>query len=104
VEVDFHWSGQEDAGTYMEHMAEVEVVALNALVEAHGAGAQYLLLTHGASTSEGWKQSTSRSVIRGLMRSPKATPYIDRARCIQHATVFVAAIRPRKPAEETADP
>ena len=93
VEVDFHRSGEEGGGYYEDHMAGVYEDALAALRQAQEEGAQYVLLTHGRSTSSGWKKTTSRSVIRGLMRSPAATPYLDRRRCIQHESVFVAAIR-----------
>ncbi len=52
--------------------------------------------------TDGETQTTARSVIRGLMRSKAATPYIVRNQCIQHHSCFVAAIRPLKSA--TAPP
>ena len=96
VEVDFHRSDRQDGGHYDEHMFAVYHETLDALQQAQEEGRKYVLFTHGCSTSYGWKKRTSRLVIRGLMRSPEATPYIDRARCIQYETVFVAAVRPAK--------
>lgn len=94
-EVDFHWA--TDDSTTFEHwraMAEVGRVTLRALQEAQRAGASYLLLLHGCSIGDAETQPNARSVIRGLMRSKTATPYIVRSRCIQHHSCFVAAIRP----------
>jgi hypothetical protein len=34
-------------------------------------------------------------VVRGLMRGPDATPLIIRSKCVQHYSVFLAAIRPK---------
>jgi hypothetical protein len=93
VEGDFHRSGRQDGGYYHDHMAVVSEDVLDAFQKAQADGKPYVLFSHGWSTSVGWKQPTSRSVIRKLMRSPEATPYIDRARCIQPESVFVAAIR-----------
>jgi hypothetical protein len=94
-EVDFHWSDiRGEWRPYDEKMAEVYETALEELLRAHKDGLRYLIFTHGSSTSRIGK-TTARSVIRGLMRSATATPYILRAACIQHETVFVAAIRPQ---------
>ena len=71
--------------------------ALDALRDADETGARYVPFTHRWSTSEGWKKTTTaRPVVRVLMRSPAATPYIIRRDCIQHYSVSVAAIRPDK--------
>lgn len=95
-EVDFHRSntisGYREAFDYREAMAEVERDALDALSSAYADGITALLFTHGWSTSRPGK-TTSRSVIRSLMRSREATPYIRRSQCIQHKSVFVATIR-----------
>jgi hypothetical protein len=95
-EVDFHRSstssGYREAFDYREAMAEVERDALDALRGAHAERITTLLLRHGWSTS-GRGKTTSRSVIRSLMRSKEATPYIRRSHCIEHEAVFVAAIR-----------
>lgn len=84
-EVDFHWS-QAEGGEwrpYHEKMAAVYDEALKALKRAQENGTRYIILTHGSSTSHIGK-TTARSVLRGLMRSSVATPYILRAECIQH--------------------
>jgi hypothetical protein len=51
------------------------------------------MFIHGWSTSMGWKTTTARSQVRSFMRSKEATALIDRARCIQHETVFIAKVR-----------
>ena len=78
---------------YETAMAAVHDDALEELRKAHGNSAcQYVLLIHGHSTSRPGK-TTARSVIRSLMRSSDATPYINRGKSIQHETVFVAALK-----------
>ncbi len=95
--VDFHRSGSEKyPGPYWERMQEVHDDSLGALRAAHGSGVPYVVFRHGWSTSVGWKKTTSRSVVRELMRSKEATPYIVRSKCIQHDSVFIAAIRPKE--------
>ena len=42
------------------------------------------------SSASGFGRTTARSQIRSLMRSRDAASYIDRKRCIQHDSVFVA--------------
>lgn len=94
-EVDFHWSdnGPREVD-YYEGMGQVYKVALESIERAYESGeTQYVMFTHGWSTSRPGR-TTSRSVIRGLMRSKAATPYICRKECIQHGSVFVSAIRP----------
>ena len=55
-------------------MAEVEQRALQAIQDAYEEERSDVLMTHGSSTSVGWRQTTARSVIRGLTRSKVATP------------------------------
>ena len=94
VEVDFHWSEEGPRQeSYYEAMEDVYDVALDSLKTAFENGRRYVLFRHGHSTSRPG-QTTARSVVRGLMRSKEATPYIIRSQCIQHYAVFVAAIRP----------
>jgi len=94
-EIDFHWATDGDSFEHWRAMAEVGRLTLRALQDAQRSGASYLLLLHGCtSSSDGETQTTARSVIRGLMRSKTATPYIVRSQCIQHHSCFVAAIRP----------
>ena len=96
VEVDFHFAG---AGRtpgmfgYWDAMAQVRQTALESLKAAQEAGNGHVLFTHGSSTSRPGR-TTARSEIRRLMRSPEATPYIIRRECIQHDSVFVAAMKP----------
>lgn len=93
VEVDFHWLGEE-GGLYHENMNTVWVRALSALAKAYEQEKKFVLFTHGWSTSRIGK-TTARSQVRKLMRSKFATSYISRRTCIQHDSVFVAAIRPK---------
>jgi len=76
-------------------MAAVYSDALEALKNAQLNKLDYVVFTHGWSTSRPGT-ITSRSHVRKLMRSREATPYIIRRNCIQHHSVFVAAIRPTK--------
>jgi len=95
-EVDFHWGERErKSQSYQESMNAVRQEALDALKSAQENGTTYIILTHGWSTSRRGT-TTARSVIRSLMHSPAATPYIIRPECIQHDSVFVAAIRSLK--------
>jgi hypothetical protein len=95
-ELDLHFSERERGPrttSYSEAMANVYELVLSGLEAAYrGGSTKYLLITHGHSTSRPG-QTTARSQVRRLMRSSDATPYIVRKNCIQHCSVFVAAIR-----------
>lgn len=96
IEVDFHRNdlGKRDI-PYGVAMDKIRDEVLESLKSAYNEGKGYVLLIHGHSTSRPGK-TTTRSVIRALMRSKEATPYIIRNKCIQHQSVFVAAIRANK--------
>lgn len=95
MEHDFHLAGQRSYQPYWEKMGIVWANTLETLENAQKKGFQYVLFTHGHSTSRNGA-TTSRSQVRGVMRSKEATPYIIRKECIQHDSVFVAKIRPLK--------
>jgi hypothetical protein len=89
IEVHFHWSERGgEKGDYDERMSEVRDAALNALNSAQENGTSYIIFTHGASTS-GLGKTTAPSVVRKLMRSSAATPYIDRCQCVQAMRPFL---------------
>jgi hypothetical protein len=91
-EIDLHF-GPCDIGTsYYDVMADVEYLVRDSLRKAQERGSQFVMFVHGWSTS-GPGRTTARSVVRGFMRSKEATPFIVRADCVQHSTVFVAKIR-----------
>lgn len=95
AEVDFHrqfWE-PESLVPFHERMDEFHDKALRALEKAQADGKQYLMLRHGHSTSGPGRRS-ARSVVHNLMRSKEATPYIVRSKCLEHYSIFVAAIRP----------
>lgn len=98
TEIDFHRSDEPSEHSYWEAMDLVRAETLASLKWAQANGKRYLLIRHGHSTSH-QGTTTSRSQVRGLMRSPDATPYILRSQSIQHYSVFVAAIRPLPAAE-----
>lgn len=99
MEVDFHDSERGRRHVpYYEAMDHVWIRALDAIKTAHEQGQQYVLFTHGWSTSRPGK-TTARSQVRSLMRSRDATPYIIRKESVQHDSVFVAAIRPKRNAQ-----
>lgn len=97
TEYDFHRSGENGVSSegwrpYAERMEAVYFETLEKLKDAQQAGNKFVLFTHGSSNSRPGK-TTSRSQIRAVMRSKGSTPYIIRKECIQHDSVFVAAIR-----------
>lgn len=94
-EVDFHFSeyGRREEPYYVA-MERVTDLSLKALETAQTENKEFVIFTHGRSTSHRGK-TTARSQVRSLMRSTSATPYIIRKDCIQHDSVFVAAIRPK---------
>ena len=92
VEIDYHFERRDRDTPYESAMAEVHERLADAVRQAQKDGRDWLLITHGSSTSRPGK-TTARSVVRNFMRSPAATPYIVRHECIQHDTVFVARIR-----------
>ncbi len=102
VEVDFHYAdfGRRKA-PYGEAMDDIWDTTLEALKSAFEKGKRFVLFRHGWSTSHRGK-TTARSQVRRLMRSTNATPYIVRNQCIQHESVFVAAIRPNPNARASA--
>lgn len=79
---------------YWVAMQEVRDDTLAELVAAQKSGAEWLLIRHGGSTS-GPGKTTARSVVRRIMRSSSATPFIVRRDCVQHEMVFLARIQLR---------
>jgi hypothetical protein len=61
-EVDFHRSGTRPGVSYDEKMAEVYDETLKALKDAQKNGTEYIIFTHGSSTSRLGKK-TARSVV-----------------------------------------
>ena len=92
-EIDLHF-GRRDryVASYDEAMADVEQLVRHSLRKAQENGRPYVMFIHGHSTSRPG-QTTARSVVRQFMRSKEATPFVVKAHCIQHPTVFVAKIR-----------
>jgi hypothetical protein len=93
-EVDLHFGKRDPlVKTFAQAMAEVTELVERSLREAQRDGCPYVMFRHGRSTSRRGKV-TARSQVRGFMRSPKATPLIQRDQCIQHEVVFLAKVRP----------
>lgn len=84
---------------YWVAMNEVRDDTLAELVAAQKCGADWLLIRHGGSTSRPGRK-TARSVVRAIMRSRAATPFIVRRDCVQHELVFLA--RMRRPSADDA--
>jgi len=91
-EVNFHFGRREPNQSYDEAMWEIEDIVEGELVKAQKNGCAYVMFIHGWSTS-GPGKINARSVVRGFMRSPEATPLIVRSECIQHETIFRAKVR-----------
>ena len=98
-EVDFHFDGQERMVDYWEAMSNIQDVVRKTLANAQRDCIPYVLFTHGSSTSRRGK-TTARSVVRGFMRSPAATPLIIRKECIQNQSAFLVRVRPRESVKE----
>src|ERR1051326_4301445 len=79
-EIDFHFGRRPRDISHDEAMGEVRESVIHALKEAQQKGRNYVMFVHGSSTSGPWRK-TARSVVRGFMRSPEATPLIERAQC-----------------------
>jgi hypothetical protein len=91
-EIDLHFGRRDrNVASYEEAMAEIEQLIRENLRKAQENGRAYVMFIHGHSTSRPG-QTTARSVVRRFMRSKEATPFIVKAHCIQHPTVFVAKI------------
>jgi hypothetical protein len=71
-------------------MWEIGEIVKGELVKAKQKA--YVMFIHGWSTSMPGK-TTARSVVRGFMRLPEATPLIVRSECIQYNTIFRAKLR-----------
>jgi hypothetical protein len=95
MSVDFHPSSYRGDGWVPYHERESvwysQVERGLKIAQAEGYG--WVEFTHGCSTSGPFKK-TARSVVRGFMRSPAATPYIIRQDCVQCESRYVARIRP----------
>jgi hypothetical protein len=92
-EINFHFGKLDHSeGTYDEAMAKIEQLVWGSLSKAQLDERPYLMFVHGHSTSHQGR-TTTRSIVRGIMRSKEATPYIVRAHCIQHRTVFITKVR-----------
>jgi hypothetical protein len=103
-EIDLHLGRRDrDVASYDEAMADVEQLIRHSLRKAQENGRPYVMFVHGWSTSRPG-QTTARSVVRMFMRSKEATPFVVKAHCIQHPTVFIAKIRNGSQAAGTAGP
>ena len=90
TECDFHYL---EGRNYSEKLGQVHGIVMGGFKEAQEKGIEYVIFTHGHSTSGPFK-TTTRSIVRHIMRSKESTPYVIKKNCIQHYSVFVAAIRP----------
>jgi hypothetical protein len=93
--LDLHFGKGDGSKPYQERMSDVLRLVFDTLKQAQSDGVEWILITHGSSTSGAFKTS-ARSVVRGLMRSPEATPFIVRKDCVQHETAFLVRVNPRK--------
>jgi len=92
-EIDLHFGPRDrNVASYDEAMANVEQLIRHSLRRARENGRPYVMFNHGHTTSRPG-QTTARSVVCGFMQSKDATPFVVKAHCIQHPTVFVAKIR-----------
>lgn len=92
LHVDFHRAGTSPGVSFEDKMRRTYREARAALRTARSRGYAYIAFTHGGRELPRGRRST-RSVVRGLIRSPEATPYVERSRCILTPAVTVAALR-----------
>lgn len=98
MEVDLHF-GEGASGNFWDSMDRVEQIVRGALKNAQNEGFDWVMFRHGWSTSRPGSTS-SRSVVRGLMRSRDSSPFIVKNKSYQHQSVFVAAIKSSARSEE----
>lgn len=79
---------------YYEKMTRVHAIVMQALKDAQAEGVDYVMFIHGYSSSEPIIGS-ARSIVRSIMSSREATPFINKKKSIQHSSVFIAAIKPK---------
>jgi len=90
--VDYH-DGPDHGMAYWEHLEDFYNRTIDGLEKAQKEGYEYILFTHGWSTSRQGAQ-TARSEVRKIMRGKEGTPFIIRKKCIDYGSSFLAAIRP----------
>jgi hypothetical protein len=91
LHVDFHRAGTLPGVGHAAKMRAAYDEALAALRSAYERGLSWVVFTHGRSTS-GRGKISCRSVIRGLLRSPEATPYIVRSRIIANPAITAVPV------------
>ncbi|MCL2721942.1 MAG: hypothetical protein FWD47_11470 [Treponema sp.] len=89
--IDYH-DGPDYGMAYWELLKDFHKRTMEGLKKAQEEGYEYILFTHGSSTSRQGAQ-TARSEVRKIMISKKGTPYIIRKNCIDYGSAFLAAIR-----------
>lgn len=100
IRLDLHFGRGDGTTHYTDRMRDNYLLVLQTLKDAQVRNVLWVLITHGASTS-GPGKLTARSVVRGIMRDPEATPYIVRKECVQHETAFLVRIKTSSKAGET---
>ena len=95
-EIDLHF-GRRDGSvmTYDEAMGGIGERVRAALQNGQNKGRPYIMFVQRPINVAPGK-TTARSIVRQFMRSSEATPYIERRGSIQHETVFVARIKPKR--------
>ena len=97
--VDYH-DGPDHGMAYWELLEDFRNRTMEALRKAQEEGIEYVLFTHGSSTSRQGFQ-TARSEVRKIMRGSEGTSFIIRKKCIDYGSSFLAAIQPSGKAEVT---
>jgi hypothetical protein len=94
-EVDLHLGRRDPrVASYDDVMGDAAERVMDSLRKAQENGRPHLMFEHGWSTSRPGA-TLAGSIVRGIMRSKEATPFIVRVQCIRHEAVFVAAIKTR---------
>ena len=92
--IDYH-DGPDFGLEYWEHLEDFRKRTIEELIKSQKEGYEYILFTHGSSTSRQGAQ-TARSEVRKIMKGKEGTPFITRSECIDYFSSFLAAIKPLK--------
>jgi hypothetical protein len=84
--IDYH-DGSDYGMEYWEHLEDFHNRTMEGLKKAQKDGYEYILFTHGSSTSRQGTQ-TARSEVRKIMKGKKGTPFIIRKYCIDYGYSF----------------
>jgi hypothetical protein len=91
MRVDMHF-GRGKPGAFWDNMIANSNLVMDSLQKAQEKGYQYVLFAHGYSTARPG-QTTTRSIVRAIMKGTASTPFIIKNKSYHHNSVFIARIK-----------